>query len=205
MNVFLYDIDFLAGAMIKQLARNGVGRLYQTFRLVPYNSHIFYVSNINALFKAYRCPSCDTFFNRATNLERHLTIFSERRNMCTQRTCISSVKHFLTNLTLLATFIQKITQALMTWPFLILNQSVWKINKIKDTETTTWIGKYISISVSISFKLIQEPSFFGHPIPRDLVSSFIDALENWATKSKSQMKMNFFILKLQGKVDLRVS
>ena len=36
------------------------------------------MSNINAVFQAFRCPNCDTFFGRAFNLERHLTTCSER-------------------------------------------------------------------------------------------------------------------------------
>ena len=59
------------------------------------------------------------------------------------------------------------------------------------TETTTSFGKHIPTTVSISCSLIQEPIFPCDPNPRDLVSSFIDALENLATQSKAQMKINF--------------
>ena len=59
------------------------------------------------------------------------------------------------------------------------------------TETAKWIGQHFPISVSISSILIQEPIFCCDPNPSDLVSSFIDALENLATQSKTQMKMNF--------------
>ena len=56
----------------------------------------------------------------------------------------------------------------------------------KDTETTAWIRKRIPISLLVSSNLLQEPILFCHPNPCDLVSSFIDALENLATKSKAQ-------------------
>ena len=59
------------------------------------------------------------------------------------------------------------------------------------------------ISVSISSNLIQEPIFLCNPNPCDSVSSFIDALENVATQSKAQMKLNFFTLKPQQKIDCR--
>ena len=61
----------------------------------------------------------------------------------------------------------------------------------RDTETTKLIGKPIAISVSISSNLIQEPIFLCDPNPSDLVSFFIDVLENLTTQSKPQVKINF--------------
>ena len=63
--------------------------------------------------------------------------------------------------------------------------------KIKNTETTTWIGKHIPISVSISSNLIAKPIFLCNSNPRDLVESFVDAVEGLATQSKAQMKLKF--------------
>ena len=63
--------------------------------------------------------------------------------------------------------------------------------KSKNTETTTWIGKHVPISVSISSNLIAEPLFLCNSNPRDLVESFIDAVEGLATKSKAQMKLKY--------------
>ena len=63
--------------------------------------------------------------------------------------------------------------------------------KFKNTETTTWIGKHIPISVSISSNLIAKPIFLCNSNPRDLVESFIDAVEGLATQSKAQMLLKF--------------
>ena len=71
MNNFLCDIDFVDRAMIGELARRSVVKHTSTVRLLRYTSHIFYVFDINVLFKAYCCPSCDTSFNRAPELEPH--------------------------------------------------------------------------------------------------------------------------------------
>ena len=76
-DIFFYDIDFVDGSMIGELAWRSVGKHSNTVRLVRFNSHICSVSNISALFKAYRCPSCDEFISRAPNLERHLTTSKE--------------------------------------------------------------------------------------------------------------------------------
>ena len=58
---FLYDIDFVDGAMIGDLSRKKVCKLFNTFQVLRYNSHVCYISNINVLFEAYRCPSRDHF------------------------------------------------------------------------------------------------------------------------------------------------
>ena len=71
-----------------------------------------------------------------------------------------------------------------------MNLSVYR-KKIKNTETTTWIGKHVPISVSISSNLIAKPIFLCNSNPRNLVKSFIDAVEGLATQSKAQMKLNF--------------
>ena len=161
-----------------------------TLRLLGYNSHICYVSNINALFEAYRCPSCDHFLKKAGNLDRHLT------------TCNERVSHILTQMyQLCETLFYKLD------PFgipctdnqkLFNNISIFDFESIcvvdenfKDTETTTWIEKHIPISVSKSSNLIKESIFVYNPNSPDLLSQFIDASENLATQSKAQLKKNF--------------
>ena len=63
--------------------------------------------------------------------------------------------------------------------------------KLKNTNTTTWIGKHVPISVSISSNLTPIPIFLSNSNPRDLVESFIDAVEGLATQSKAQMILKF--------------
>ena len=74
---FLYDFDIVDGSMIGELGRS-VGKHSNTVQLLRYNGHICHVSDVNALFKAYRCPSCNQFIKTAQHLERHLTTFIER-------------------------------------------------------------------------------------------------------------------------------
>ena len=61
----------------------------------------------------------------------------------------------------------------------------------ENTKTTTWIGKHVPISVSISSNLIAKPIFLCNSNTRDLVASFIDAVGGLVTQSKAQMKLNF--------------
>ena len=78
LNILLYDIDIVDGNIVGELARRSVQKYKNTVRLLRYNNHLCYVNNINAVFQSFRCPNCDTFFNRIFNLERHLTTCSER-------------------------------------------------------------------------------------------------------------------------------
>ena len=79
---------------------------------------------------------------------------------------------------------------------------VKEANSYKQTETTTWIGKYVPITVSISSNLISEPSFICNANPRHLISSLITALEGLATQSKVQMIFNFIEVETAIKIKL---
>ena len=78
LNIFLYDIDFVDGELIGELARRSIQKFEKSVKLLRYNNHICYVNNINAFFKAFRCTTCDTFFSKTGNLERHLVTCSDR-------------------------------------------------------------------------------------------------------------------------------
>ena len=77
INIFIYDIEIIDGAMVGELARRSIKKYEKNVQLIRYNSHICYVNNINALFKAFRCPTCDTYFQKTGNLQRHLVKCSE--------------------------------------------------------------------------------------------------------------------------------
>ena len=78
INIFIYDNDIIDGAMVGELARRSIKKYEKSVQLIRYNSHICYVDKIHALFKASRCPTCDTYFQKTGNLERHLVICIER-------------------------------------------------------------------------------------------------------------------------------
>ena len=75
-------------------------------------------------------------------------------------------------------------------------------NSYKNTETTTWIGKHVPISVSISSNLIREPFFLCNANPHHPILSFNTALEGFATQSKAQMKLSFFEVETAVKIKL---
>ena len=156
-------------------------------RLLRYINHICYVSNINAVFQAFRCPNCDTFFNRTFNLERRLTTCSERVKKVYPR----NVYQIQETQDKLDFFVIKYTSE----QILFKNLTIFDVESIcvqketfRDTNKTTWIGKHVPISVSISSNLVEEPIFLCNSDPHHLVASFIGALENLASQSKAKLK-----------------
>ena len=57
INIFIYDIDFIEGTMVGELARWSIKKYEKSVQLILYNRHICYIENIHALFKVFRCPT----------------------------------------------------------------------------------------------------------------------------------------------------
>ena len=81
----LFHLDFSFMIFISLTENSLVSLLVEVIRksdksvkLLRYNNHFCYVNNINALFKACRCRTCDTFFPKTGNLERHSVTCTER-------------------------------------------------------------------------------------------------------------------------------
>ena len=191
INIFIYDIDLIDGAMVGELARRSIKKYEKSVQLIRYNSHICYVDNIHALFKAFRRPTCDTYFQKTGNMERHLVRCNERvkhiypKNVYQLRETLFDK---LDSFGIQYTADQKLFTNLAVFDF----ESICiPEEKFKNSETTTWIGKHVPISVSISSNLIAKPIFLCNSNPLDLVESFIDAVEGLATQSKAQMKLKF--------------
>ena len=202
LNIVLYDIDIVDGNIIGELARRSVQKYENTVRLLRYNNHICYVNNINAVFQSFRFPNCDTFFNRTYNLERHLTTCCERvkivfpRNVYQIReTLFDKLDSFGINYT----SEQKLFKNLAKFDF----ESIWvQEETFRDTITTTWIGKHVPISVSISSNFVEEPIFLCNSDPHPLVASFIRVLEILASQNKSKMKNLFLDIETTIKIKL---
>ena len=184
LNILLYDIDIVDGNIVGEIARRSVQKYENTLRLLRYNNHICYVNNLNAVFQSFRCPNCDTFFNRTINLEGNLTTCSERvknvypKNVYQiQETLFDKLDSFGIDYTSELSLFKNL--AIFDFESFCVQEE-----SFKDTDTTKWIGKHIPISVSI-LNFVKEPIFFCNADPHHLVTSFIGALENLALQSQS--------------------
>ena len=200
--ILLYDIDIVDGNIIGELARRSVKKYENTVRLLRYNNHICYANNINAVFQSFRCPNCDTFFNRTFSLERYLTTCSKRVKNVYPRN-VYQIRETLFDK--LNSFGIKYTSEQK----LFKNSTIFDFESIcvqaetfTDTITTTWIGKHVPISVSISSNLVEEPIFLCNSDPHHLVASFIGVLENLASQSKTKLKNLFLDIETTIKIKL---
>ena len=163
----------------------------KTAQLLRYNNHICYANNINAVFQSFRCPKCDSFFTKTFNLERNLTTCSERVKNVYPR-IVNQIRETLFDKLESFEFKYKSEQKL----FKILAKFDFESICVPEetfryTKTTTWIGKHVPISVSVSSNLVEEPIFLCNSDPRHRVSFFIGALENLASQSRAK-KENLF-------------
>ena len=71
INNFLYYIDTVDGYFVGDLVIWSLQKHSSTVRLLRYNSHIYYVANIQALFNAFRCSTCECYFRQPIKLELH--------------------------------------------------------------------------------------------------------------------------------------
>ena len=184
LNNLMYDIDIVDGNVVGELARRSVQKYEMTVRLLRYNNHICYANNINAVFQYFRCPNCDTFFNRTYSLERHLTTCSERvkkvylRNVYQiQETLLDQLDSFGINYT----SEQKLFKNLAIFDFesICVQKETFR-NRI----TTTWIGKHVPIFVSYSSSLVDEPIFYATLILITSLHLLLEFLKNWLPKAK---------------------
>ena len=192
VKIVLFDVDIVDGSIIGDLARRSMQKYKNTVRLLRYNNHLCKVNNINAVVQSFRCPNCDNFFNRRFNLQQYITTCSERVKNINPRNVYQFRETFFDKLDSFGIKYrseQKLFTNLAIFDFeLICVQE----ETFRDTNTTTWIGKHVPISVSISSNLVEEPIFLCNSDPHLLVASFSGALENLASQSKAKMK-NLFL------------
>ena len=120
-----------------------------------------------SFFKCFRCPSCDPFFNKSDNFNNYLL------------TCKDREKHFYPKnvYELRETLFEKLEG--FSLPVsednkLFENMAIFDFESIsvlteelKEAQTTTWIGKHVPFSVSMSSNLIDEPIFLYNKDPQN--------------------------------------
>ena len=57
LNNFLYDFDFVDGELIGELARRSNQKFEKNVKLLRYNNHICYISDMDSFFKSFRAAA----------------------------------------------------------------------------------------------------------------------------------------------------
>ena len=71
LNISLHEVDIEDGSFVAELVRWGLLKYSNNIRLLPYNSHINYVANIQASFDTFRYPTLECYFCQPIKLERN--------------------------------------------------------------------------------------------------------------------------------------
>ena len=191
LNTIIYDFDIQEKEYVGELARRSIGKFEKTVKLLRFNNHIIHANDIDSFFKCFRYPSCDCFFNRSDNFNRNLVTRNDR------------VRHIYPKsvYTLRETLFEKLEDfniPVSKDNTLFNNRAIFNFESIcvpsdelKATQTTTWIGKHASISVSISSNLIDEPVFLYNKDPQKLIIDFVIELKLLAEKSNFEMRTKF--------------
>ena len=140
MNIILYYIDFVDGAMMRELARRSVEKQSNSIRLIRYNSLIRYVFDINELFEACYIPSCDTFLNRAPDLERTLTTCKKEVKSVYPKNVLHLRETLFDKFDSLGISYTENQKFFNNVAFLNFESVCVQVDNFKDAETTTWIG-----------------------------------------------------------------
>ena len=138
-NIFIYDVDIVDGDFVGELARRSVEMYEKNINLLRYNNHICYVDDINAFFKRFRCPSCDTFIQKAGNFNRHVKTCKDRVQHI-YPTCVYTLRETLFDkpdgFGISYNDDQKLFKNLAIFDF----ESICvPSEQLKDTNTTIWI------------------------------------------------------------------
>ena len=201
-NIQVYSIFFDdQSEMFAELTCRSSMKRIKTTSLLRYENHICWTADINKFLKMFRCYVCDQFFDRSFNVLRHMQNCSKNKQH----------KYPTGAYQLSETIFERLEDVKINVPHelrLFSNLIVFDFesktvadNALRNTELTSWIGKHVPISVSISSNLISEPIFICNEDPLQVSRDFVSSLTNIAEKSTLLMreKLNDFVLELEEK------
>ena len=199
-NIQVYSIFFdEQSEMLAELTRRSSMKRSKTTSLLRYENHICWTADINKFLKKFRCYVCDHFFDRSNNLEVHMRNCSER----TKHHYPSGVYQITENIfERLEDVNINVPQELRLFSnFIVFDFESITVpdNTLRNTELTSWIGKHVPISVSISSNLLSETIFICNEDPLQLIRDFVSSLSNIAEKSTLLMKEIIISLELEEK------
>ena len=113
------------------------------------------MDDINTFFKRFRCPSCETFIQKAGDFNRHVKTFKDRVQHIYPKSVYTLRETLFDKLDKFGISYnddQKLFKSVAIFDFESICVPSEQLN---DTKTTIWIGKHEPLSVSISSNLID--------------------------------------------------
>ena len=190
-NNFIYDFDIQEGEYEGELARRSIGRFDKTIKLLRFNNHIIHTNDIDSFFKCFRCPSCDTFFKRSEFLNKHLLRCKDRVKLIYPKNVYELRETLFEKLEGFSFPVSEENKLFNKSTIFDFESICAPTEELKETQTTTWIGQHVAISVSISSNLIDEHIFLYNKDPQNLIIDFVSKLELLAEKNKLEMRTKF--------------
>ena len=192
-NIFLYDNDIQDGNFVDELARRSIEMYENSINLLRYNNQICCVNDINTFFKRFRCPKWDTLIKHAGHFNRHVKSCEDRIQHIYPKTVYTLRENLFDKFYGFRVRYEEDQKLFKNLPVFDFESICVPSNELRDTNTTTWIGKHEPTCVSISPNLLQEPIFLCNKDPKTLIVSFVEALEELASKSKAEVLQKLFL------------
>ena len=149
-NTFIYNFDIQEGEYVGELARRTIGRFDKTVKLLRFNNHIIHTNDIDSFFKCFRCPSCDTFFHKSDHFNQHLLRCKDRVRHIYQKYVYELRETLFEKLEGFNLPVSEDNNFFNNLAIFDFESICVPTEELKETQTTTWIGKHVPISVSIS-------------------------------------------------------
>ena len=131
------------------------------------------------------------FFNKSDNFNKHLVRCKDRVKHIYPKNVYELRETLFEKLEEFSLPVSEDNKLFNNLAFFDFESICVPTEELKEKQTTTWIGKHVPISVSISLNLIDEPIFLYNKDPQNLIIDFVSNLELLAEKSKLEMKTKF--------------
>ena len=191
VKILVFDTEVSDSGNIGELAERSLRRFNSTATLLRYNNHICYVTDVNKVFKTFRCSTCNFFFTRRSNLQRHMLKCEELVKNIFPKSIYQLRETLFDKLRAFDIEVADGDTLFNNFAVFDFESICVKNSKLVDTKTTTWVGKHEPFSVSITSNLLKEPIFICNTEPQSLVSAFINSVESLAEKNKLEMNLKF--------------
>ena len=182
--ILVYDIEVSDVGIIGELYERSLQRFNSTAILLRYNNHICYVTDVNKVFKPFRCSTCNTFFMRSSNLRSRMPECEELVKNFYPKSVYHLWENFCDKLRAFDIEVAESDTLFNDFAVFDFESLCVKNSKLVDTKTTTWVGKHEPFSVSMTANVLGQPIFICNTEPQSLVSAIVNSLESLAEKNK---------------------